>query len=111
MMAGGTFAGAQPGGAFGLQILRGPLDRLLNLLSGGCGNRGWLLGQGETGEAKSQQEHREGGGARHGSVPGSNDDRANRASILLGYQLRGLSANLWSISSQFLVVAALSRAW
>ena len=36
VMAGGAFARVQPGGAFGLQISNGAIDRLLNLL-GSCG--------------------------------------------------------------------------
>jgi hypothetical protein len=42
-MAGGAFARVQPGGAFGLQIYNGAIDRLVDLLRCCAWNRGWFV--------------------------------------------------------------------
>ena len=55
-MAGGAFARVQPGGAFGLQVSDGAIDRLLDLLRSCRGNRDRFVGKGRAVKGKAPEE-------------------------------------------------------
>ncbi len=79
VMAGGTFARLQPGGAFGLQISNGPIDRLLNLRRGRGWNRsagrGRHRGSRSRGINRRRQHHSKRGDARHQSISMNRRDK------------------------------------
>ena len=109
VMAGGAFARVQPGGAFGLQISDGAIDRLLDLLRSLPGESRPVRRQGRAVKGKAPEERREPGCASHGSIPfRRNKDRRQDANPF--YAATG-SCEIPAIESPARSPFALVRPW